>query len=254
MSDPAILSALRELYSAPEWLVLGEVRSGTGFREEVRYADALAVNMWPSSTDRLIGFEFKAATLARHARADLRRELKRPEKARAIGRFCSLWYLVVRAPWKKTLFSFDELPEGWGLIEVGTGKPVVVRQGVERMAESLSEALMLSLIRSASEQGNDERGGARHGKVMAAPLRQVSRPRLSREHMGLACGHVLPRPLIKAPPPRVNCEACAAGLPIDRQMLEAIVCDMGPAELADAAALIERRRSLQVLRGELSNG
>lgn len=200
MSDPAVLSALREFYSTADgWLVLGEVRSGTGYQGEIRYADAVAVNLWPSAQVRLIGFEFKVAASARNARADLRRELQQPQKMQAVGRFCAEWHLVVRAPWKRTLFDLDELPPGVGLVEVGTGKPVVVRRSERREPEPMTEAFMLSLLRSAAGQAEEK----------TAPMRGVAS--VSRETLRLSCGHEVPRAMFKKPPPKIQCFACGDG-------------------------------------------
>ena len=206
MSDPAVVSALRDIYPSPEWLVLPEVRSGTGFCEEVRYADALAINLWPSSSDRLIGFEFKVASSHRAARADLRRELERPEKAHTIGRFCSRWYIVVRAPWKLAVFSLDELPEGIGLIEIGTGKPAIVRESERRDADPMSEALVLSLLRSAATMALED----------GAPKRGVKL--LTRDKIILRCGHEIPRALVKRPGLALPCYECAPA-PLDAEAL-----------------------------------
>src|SRR4051794_27338452 len=108
------LRSLHRLYAAPEWALLTEVRNATGVHEVLRVADAIAVQLW-GGTWRVHGFELKTS------RADWLRELRHPEKCGPLKAFCSAWYLVTPAPWKRVVMSLTELPDRWGLIEIGTG-------------------------------------------------------------------------------------------------------------------------------------
>lgn len=108
MNTVEIESALRAKYAAPEYALIFEVRNGTGFaRRTARYADAIAMNLYPSRGLEIIGFEIKAS------RADWLRELKNPDKAEEIGKFCDRWYVVIG---DKDIVKPGELPACWGLI------------------------------------------------------------------------------------------------------------------------------------------
>lgn len=114
MTSDDLKAAIRLRYdssgTAREYAVFEEVRSMTGFagvNVSERYADAMALGLWPSSGLPLIGFEVKAS------RGDWLRELKQPEKAKAIQRYCDHWFIV--AP--EGVVKLDELLPHWGLYE-----------------------------------------------------------------------------------------------------------------------------------------
>lgn len=87
--------------------MIEEVANGTGAAAG-RFADGLALALWPSDGMWLYGFEIKVT------RSDLLRELRDLKKWRAVGCYCDFWWLVV-APgaWK----AEDELPPSWGVME-----------------------------------------------------------------------------------------------------------------------------------------
>jgi hypothetical protein len=154
MSTDTILVGLRRRYPAPEWSLLSEVRTATGDVEGLRIADAIAVALWPSNGGRIHGIEIKLS------RGDFLRERARPAKSAPFRALCSAWYLATPAPWKRLLLSRSELPEGWGLLEVGTGDPVVVVEAPERPRPELTPDFVLALLRAA----------ARAPEIMQLPL------------------------------------------------------------------------------------
>ena len=77
-----------------------------GWRELVSVADFIAIDKWPSS-QAMHGHEVKVS------RADWLTELKNPEKANRVKRFCHYWWLVVPTA---SIVRDGELPEGWGLL------------------------------------------------------------------------------------------------------------------------------------------
>lgn len=106
-----IAAALRERYCKPEWAIFFEVSNGTGARGH-RYADAVAMNLYPSRGLEIHGFEIKTY------RSDWLRELKNPEKAEPVFKYCDRWWIVS----EKGLVKPGELPPTWGLIEHDNGK------------------------------------------------------------------------------------------------------------------------------------
>jgi len=113
LTHAQMIERLRVRYSAPEWVTLTEVQPECGYMNKPRRTDMLAISTFPSRGLRMAGFELKSS------RADVLKELREPEKALAMQRFCHLWYLVIG---RSDLCGLDELPANWGLIVPhGTG-------------------------------------------------------------------------------------------------------------------------------------
>lgn len=102
--------------TGPRYVVAEHVRNYCGFAgyrttTPLRTADALVVDLWPSSGHVIHGFEVKVS------RSDWLHELKDPEKAEAFKRYCDYWWLVV----PDLGIVRDDLPDGWGLLAVSNG-------------------------------------------------------------------------------------------------------------------------------------
>lgn len=125
-TERMVLDLIHDRYSkvnpgnGPRYVVAEHVRNQCGFggtaaseylgREpRLRSADALVVDLWPSSGHLIHGFEVKVS------RSDWLTELKDPEKAEAFKPYCDHWWLVV--PDVEIVRS--DLPLGWGLLAVG---------------------------------------------------------------------------------------------------------------------------------------
>jgi hypothetical protein len=101
----SVEALIAQAYPSPEWAVFFEVSNATGFHAK-RRADAVALGIWPSRGNALIGFEVKTD------RRDWLREKKNPEKADAIASHCDAWYMVTT---DLKIAPPDELPDPWGL-------------------------------------------------------------------------------------------------------------------------------------------
>lgn len=134
---------LRERWPSPEWVVLDEVRSCTGFNRAERYTDLMALSTYPSRGLRLIGCELKSS------RSDLKKELTSPDKAREMQQWCDAWYLVLG---RADLIQDGELPPKWGLI-VPAGKGLkVVSPAAELKPQLWPRDFVASMLRSAHKQ------------------------------------------------------------------------------------------------------
>jgi len=102
-----IRCALRTRYPAGSHALLWEVANATGSNQR-RFADAVAVGLWPSHGHEIEGIEIKVS------RSDWKREIEHPEKSQPVYRYCNRWWLA--AP--KGLLEADELPSTWGLLEL----------------------------------------------------------------------------------------------------------------------------------------
>lgn len=98
---------IRQAYPSPEWATFFEVSDSTGWRSK-RRADAVALGIWPSRGQTIIGFEFK------EDRRDWLREKEDPAKAEVIAAHCDCWYVVAGS--EGIVKDVDELPEPWGLL------------------------------------------------------------------------------------------------------------------------------------------
>lgn len=154
-----VLDALakRGPLARPAVETLREVRSKVGFgRGPERYADAIAVSVYPSRGLWLAGVEVKVS------RQDWLRELRDPEKAEPIARTCDFWWLAAPAG----LVEIEEVPIDWGLLEVDDkGRVRVVRQAPRREPSALSLSFVASLLRRAADR---ERAAEQRGRDLQA--------------------------------------------------------------------------------------
>jgi hypothetical protein len=131
-----VWDALEARYSLPHYVFLREVKDSTGFHS-TRSADALAVSLYVSRGQALTAFEVK------HSRADWLGELRKPDKAETIGKFCDFFFLVTA---DKAMVKPEEIPAPWGWMAF-TGKKVrVLKQAKQLKSHPLDRAMMASLI------------------------------------------------------------------------------------------------------------
>ncbi len=180
VSACVVEKALRERYAPPQWAFFTQVKPSTGWRGPDRYADALALDTWPSSGMELHGFEIKVS------RGDWLRELKDPSKADALARYCDRWWIA--AP--KGLVQVEELPKTWGLYEYAGGKLRAKVRGGLIEAVPVDRGLVAMLLRRAWEEIEQIRVesvpvGQVEAQVAALVKEQMSRSddgRLKRAH------------------------------------------------------------------------
>jgi len=133
---------IRKKYPAPAWAVLPQVADGTGARAK-RWADAVAMSLYPSRGLELHGFEIKVA------RGDWLKELASPDKAEAVAAFCDRWWVV--AP--PQVAKLDELPPLWGLLEVRGDSLTILKAAEALTAKPVDRVFLASLFRRVYEHG-----------------------------------------------------------------------------------------------------
>jgi len=144
MNESDIYNAIAAIHSAPDWACFPDVANGTGGHIR-RRADAVAMSLWPSRGLILRGFEIKTA------RADLKKELKTPEKAETVAAFCDEWYLATPKGLVKDLEL--EVPPAWGLMEVGdNGKIRTAKKAVPTDAKPISRVLLAAILRASRKE------------------------------------------------------------------------------------------------------
>lgn len=102
------INMLRKTCKDGGQIVLAQVRNGVGFSDQVRTADALIVETWPSRGMGFTGVEYK------RTRSDWLRELRDGAKGDEIARYCQGWLILAPAG----LIPVEELPTAWGLWEI----------------------------------------------------------------------------------------------------------------------------------------
>lgn len=138
-----LLDILRTKYPSPHWAFMREFRNATGF-DATRSADALAVGLYRSRGQSIIGFEVKVS------RADWLRELKHPEKAEPIAQFCDYFYLVVP---ELSVVTVDEVPTPWGLILVDQvkSKAHFAKKAEQLQAVPVTRKFLCAIVKQAMD-------------------------------------------------------------------------------------------------------
>lgn len=145
MKTSEVNAALRARFCAPEWALFFEVGDATGAQHR-RWADAVAMNLYPSRGLEIQGFEVKVS------RSDWTKELKTPEKSAPVQQYCDRWWIVT----PEGIVKDGELPPTWGHYIVspsGKIRQAVAAPKLEPIA--VSRAFVASMMRRASSADED---------------------------------------------------------------------------------------------------
>lgn len=147
MNHTELIEMLAGKYRLPHWLFLSEVRNDTSFYS-TRSVDGLAIGLYDSKGQDIIGFEAKAT------RNDWLTELQKPEKSAEVSRFCDYWYLVAAGP---EVAKAEELPATWGLmLPTKKGNLRAAKMAAKLKAEPLSRGLFSKILQDAMRQTRKE--------------------------------------------------------------------------------------------------
>jgi hypothetical protein len=136
MRTAEVNAALRARFCAPEWALFFEVGDATGAQHR-RWADAVAMNLYPSRGLEVHGFEVKVS------RSDWTKELKSPDKSGPVQQYCDRWWIVTPAGIVK-----DEVSEA------GKIRQVVAAPKLESVP--VTRAFVASIMRRASSADDAE--------------------------------------------------------------------------------------------------
>ena len=144
IDEGTMFQNLKKHFPQSSYALLRHVANGTGARS-YRWADAIAMSIWPSRGLEIHGVEIKVS------RSDWISELRAPEKADEIARYCDHWWLAV--PGKKgAIVRPGELPSGWGLMRWIGAKFVIERAAPKQKPDSLDRVFLAAILRRAQEQ------------------------------------------------------------------------------------------------------
>jgi hypothetical protein len=135
------IKALAARFPPREYALIEQVANGTGSHAR-RWADAVAISLWPSRGLLVHGFEIKVY------KTDWKRELANPEKSSKVQAYCDHWWIV--AP--EGLVETDELPPTWGLIDVLKGGKSKVRVKAPKLdAQPLTRTFVAAVMRKYAD-------------------------------------------------------------------------------------------------------
>jgi soluble cytochrome b562 len=143
-SEQAAIKALRRRYPSESYALFPQLADKTGAGPN-RFADAAVMGLWPSRGLLFEGFEVKVS------KSDLRKELRTPEKAETIAKYCDKWWLVLGS--QDLMDGVGLIPEKWGVLapKDGTQELKVVQQATKQKAEDFDREFMASVFRRAQE-------------------------------------------------------------------------------------------------------
>lgn len=133
---------LRRHYPANSHVLMFEVGNTNGFRVS-RYADVLVMSLWESRGLELHGIEIKSS------RADWLKELKTPQKAGAIWRYCDRWYVLATA---EGVVKKEELPTDWGYMVVRDNKLRTITQAAVVTPVTWTRGFITMMLKRAQSE------------------------------------------------------------------------------------------------------
>lgn len=147
---------LRKRYKHPEWALCFEVANATGTYAH-RYADAVAMNLFPSRGLAVHGFEVKVS------KSDFMSEVSNPDKSVAVQQYCDHWWVVAPSS------AVDEslIPKTWGWLRVDGTKLVAAKPAPDLEAKPVTRSFMAALVRRANETDAGEVEKIVAGRVAA---------------------------------------------------------------------------------------
>lgn len=102
--------SLRSYYDKIGYKLFEEVKRSSGYMKPERFADAIAISIFPSNGISLTGFEMK------ENRADLLNDLRDLSKSEALKQFCDYWILMIpHSNYEEILKGKIQIPDDWGV-------------------------------------------------------------------------------------------------------------------------------------------
>lgn len=127
-------------FPSNEFAVLQEVRDQAGFGAS-RSADGIVMGLWPSRGLELQGIEVKSY------RSDWLSELKKPQKAEKLFKYCDRWWLVTA---HEDVAKLEEIPVTWGWMSVVKNKLVVMKDAPKLEPCILDRSFLAAILKRAT--------------------------------------------------------------------------------------------------------
>ena len=157
--------AARYPYTDGYALLFG-VANATGWAAN-RTADALMHGLWVNRGKYFTGFEIKAN------RGDWLREIKQPDKAESVMKYCTYWYLVAGPDVVK--LDEDPVPAPWGVLVPRGQKLYEVKKAEAMTPKPINNDFLASIMRAAFKERDKSKW------VRAETVEQLVKERMDAE-------------------------------------------------------------------------
>ncbi len=141
-----VVKNLRMHFAPPACCFLEQVADGTGARS-FRWADGVAMSVWPSRGYDIHGIEVKVS------RYDWLSELKKPEKSAAVQQYCNRWWIATP---DEAIIAAGELPPTWGWMVLKDKGMRVIREAPALEAKPATIEFVASLLRNFAKAEDSE--------------------------------------------------------------------------------------------------
>jgi len=137
-----IWSILRKKYPEKEYALMSEVSDAAGFSRS-RSADYMVVSLWPSRGLAINGIELKSF------RSDWLNELKKPEKAENVFKYCDYFWLLTT---DDTIAKIEEIPETWGWMYI-KGEKIIIKKAAPKLTPlPINKHMLCTMLKRAQDK------------------------------------------------------------------------------------------------------
>ncbi len=157
-----IQKLIEKRYPAPAFTILTELRDSTGWAGAGRSADAVVFGTWPSRGFQIIGIEIKSY------RGDWMKELKSPEKADSIGKYCDEWWIIA----SEGIVKIEEVPKSWGWAAPGENHLKTMKAAPVGTPVEINRTFLMSIVRNVEKSYVPRSSLAGEVKKMATGMRE----------------------------------------------------------------------------------
>lgn len=126
-----------------EYVLMQEVSDSAGVSRS-NSADYIAVNLYPSRGLAVNGIEVKSH------RSDWLRELKKPDKAENIYKYCDFFWLLTDND--DVVKTVDEIPITWGWLHVKGNRILTKKQAQKLTPDAISKSFMCAMLKRAGSK------------------------------------------------------------------------------------------------------
>lgn len=141
MNAKEVIDHLKVRFAPPAYCFLEQVADGTGARQH-RWADAIAMSVWPSRGYDIHGIEVKVS------KYDWKCELANPAKSAPVQQFCNRWWIATP---DDTIIAPGELPPTWGWMVVKSNTMRVVKEAPILTPKPLTVEFVASVLRNVAK-------------------------------------------------------------------------------------------------------
>ena len=121
---------------------MAEVSDAAGFSRS-RSADYVVVNLWPSRGLEIYGIELKSY------RSDWLSELKKPDKAENVFKYCDRFYLLTT---DDTIAKPEEIPASWGWMCIKGNRIFIKKEAPKLNPEHVSKSFLATMLKRAQSK------------------------------------------------------------------------------------------------------